>query len=208
MGGGEEETPVEVGFRPKFVLITGQVPGYEETQVRCILAAGPGLMTSALTVGSDGSHGGLDKVIGRAVLNKPMFAVASGISYAKDFAAVQGSSVNDHALASGGMNVSGYIASGDFAVGAVQILQSAPVVVVNGVVNVPNIAVNEQIAVGGDVNDLLLAGALALLIIDADSILVGVLAAVEPAVGNQRIIALQAAFNERAQVVARTRNRS
>lgn len=48
VGGGEEETPVEVGFRPRFVLITGQVPGYEETQVRCILAAGPGLMTGAL----------------------------------------------------------------------------------------------------------------------------------------------------------------
>ena len=47
-GGGETETPVDVGFRPRFVLITGQVAGYEDTQVRCILATGPGLMISLL----------------------------------------------------------------------------------------------------------------------------------------------------------------
>ena len=53
-GGGETETPVDVGFRPRFVLITGQVAGYEDTQVRCILAAGPGLMTSALRFHDEG----------------------------------------------------------------------------------------------------------------------------------------------------------
>ena len=65
-----------------------------------------------------------------------------------------------------------------------------------------NVAVDEQVAVGGDVNDLLLVAALALLVIDADGVLISGLGAVEPAVGDQLVVAGLVALDESSQVAA------